>query len=113
MAISLIKKPAKLSILMIALLVAGCSTPTVIVPQATGGSRSDGVVNLSFQYGPFEKPIIDWNVAKKDAQQRCKAWGYENAEPFGGAQTNCSYFYEGSCMLYLVTVPYQCQGTPK
>lgn len=100
-------KLAKLGIFVIALLATGCAT--IKVPQATGGSRSDGVVNLSYEYGAFEKPIVDWNAAKMEAQKRCRAWGYENTEPFGGVQTNCTSDYE-NCV---VTVPYQCQNPTK
>ncbi len=34
------------------LVLAGCATQKIMVP--TGGSRADGTVNLSYEYGMFE-----------------------------------------------------------
>jgi hypothetical protein len=90
-------------------LVAGCAT--VKVPQATGGSRSDGVVDLSYEYGMFEKPQVDWGQAASVARERCAAWGYTDAQPFGGAKSECQAFNGyGNCVRQLVTVSYQCTG---
>jgi hypothetical protein len=80
---------------------------------ATGGSRADGTVQMSFEYGLFEKPQIDGGKAKLAAAQRCSAWGYKDAEPFGGAMTKCEMVNGyGSCIQFLVTMSYQCTGTP-
>jgi hypothetical protein len=82
---------------------------TNITPQATGGSKADGTVTLSYEYGVFEKPVVDWSVAGATAKQRCKAWHYKNAEAFGGAQTRClAADGYGGCTRTQVNVTYQC-----
>lgn len=97
----------RLTIGMGCLLVAGCTSQKVL--QATGGSRADGTVNLSFETGMFEKPVIDWDQAGKVARKRCEAWGYTDAEAFGGTTTQCqAYNGYGGCVQAFVTVPFQC-----
>ena len=94
-----------------AVLVAGCATQKELVP--TGGSRADGTVNLSFEYGMFEKPVVNWNAAMDAATHRCSAWGYRSAEPFGGQTTRCEAVNGyGNCVRWLATVTYQCAGAP-
>lgn len=89
------------------LVLVGCATHKVM--QATGGSKSDGTVDLSFNYGMFEKPEVDWQSALTTAQKRCAAWGYKNAESFGGQKNSCqAYNGYGNCVNMAVTVTYQC-----
>ena len=90
---------------------AGCTVQKELVP--TGGSRADGTVNLSYEYGVFEKPQVNMSLAQVSAQQRCAAWGYTGAEPFGGQLNKCERVNGyGDCLQTLVTVTYQCTGTP-
>ena len=89
---------------------AGCAT--VKVPVSTGGSRADATVDMSFDYGMFEKPTIDWNQTGATASKRCGAWGYTGAESFGGAKETCLAFNGyGNCVRQRVTMTYQCTGT--
>lgn len=91
------------------LILAGCATPKVM--QATGGSRADGTVDMSYEYGLFQKPVVNMAAAETTATQRCKAWGYTAAEPFGGQLKHCNaYNGYGNCVDVLVTVKYQCTG---
>lgn len=79
------------------------------VMQATGGSRADGTIDLSYEYGAFEVPKIDLVAALETAKQRCAAWGYRSAEAFGGQKAHCSApdgF--GGCNRTMVTHTYQC-----
>ena len=88
-------------------LVSGCTSNKVL--QATGGSRSDGIVNLSYETGLFEDPVINWDQANSVALKRCQAWGYTSAEAFGGVNTQCqAYNGYGQCLRAFITVPYQC-----
>lgn len=98
------------SILMIAagLFAVGCATTKTL--QAVGGSRSDGTVELAFEYGAFEKPKVDSVAALETAKSRCSAWGYSGAEPFGAATTQCTYMSGYGCMRTMVKVQYQCTG---
>lgn len=91
------------------ILVSACATTKV--PQPTGGSRADGVVELSYEVGMFEKPQVNWSRADRSADGRCQAWGYSNAERFGGVVSECqARNAHGNCLREFVTVSYQCTG---
>jgi hypothetical protein len=92
--------------LLIALGLSACAT--VKIPQATGGSKADGIVELSYQYGGFEKPQVQWDKALITAQQRCKAWNYQSAEAFGGTTSQCQANNQYGCVSFFVTAKYQC-----
>lgn len=94
-----------------AILAAGCASNKEFVP--TGGSRSDGTIKMSYQYGAFELPQVDLKQAVESARQRCAAWGYSGAEPFGGSTKTCIDSSSGSCNVWRVTAEYQCTGAPK
>jgi hypothetical protein len=93
-----------------ALILTACATEKVL--QATGGSRADGTVELSYEYGMFEQPHIHTEEALETATKRCAAWGYTGAEPFGGQKNQCEQFSQYGCTRNLVTISYQCTGTP-
>lgn len=100
---------ANLTLLISISILSGCAT--IKEPLPTGGSRSDGVIELSNEYGMFESPKIDWNKANISARQRCVAWGYADAEPFGVSKSQCqAYDGYGSCVRMYVTTSYQCTG---
>ena len=97
----------------LSILLGSCTTNKSLVP--TGGSKADGTVDLSYEFGMFEKPVIDMAAAQIAAKDRCSAWGYAAAEAFGGEKRQCQAFDGyGNCMRWFVTVTYQCTGgTPK
>lgn len=100
----------QLTLVMGFILLSGCAVTKDWT--ATGGSRSDGVVRLSYDYGVFEQPQVNEVQGVDMATQRCKTWGYEGAEAFGGVTRNCNVpdgF--GGCNRWLVTKEYQCTGT--
>lgn len=76
--------------------------------QATGGSRSDGVVRLSYEYTLFESPVTDEAHGQRVASERCAAWGYDLARPFGGQTRVCTDNGYDGCMNWRVTKEYQC-----
>ena len=88
----------------------GCAVNKQLTP--TGGSRSDGTVKLSYEFGMFEVPKLDAQQGMNAALERCKAWGYTGAEPFGGSRKTCSQPSSSGCMGWLVTIEYQCTGAP-
>lgn len=82
-----------------------------VTPTPVGGSRADGTVVEAFQFGAFDKPVVDWATADADAKERCHAWGYTNAERFAGLQKICQERNGyGMCMQTEVHVTYQCTG---
>lgn len=88
----------------------GCATPKQWT--ATGGSRSDGVVKLSYEYGLFQRPEADEQQGLEIAISRCSAWGYTSAQAFGGQTRKCNNISSGNCNSWLVTREYQCMGQP-
>ena len=92
-----------------AIAVAGCAVNKEWA--ATGGSRADGVVRLSFEVGQFEVPKLDEAQAVKVATQRCKTWGYSGAEAFGGVTKQCTSSGRSGCIETLITKEYQCTGS--
>ena len=92
------------------LLLSGC-----VIPKdwsATGGSRADGVVRLSYEEAALEIAELNEQQAISLATQRCKVWGYGGAEAFGGVTRQCnSPSGMGGCSRWLVTKEFQCTGT--
>lgn len=81
-----------------------------VTPAATGGSRSDGIVNMSFEIGQMQKAVINWSQTDAGAVARCQAWGYTGANRFGGYTRKCQWSNQYGCARWFVTVPYQCTG---
>lgn len=80
--------------------------------SATGGSRADATVRLSYEYAQLEKPQTDDQQALNLATARCKTWGYTGAEAFGGVTQQCNQpTAMGGCARFQVTKEFQCTGT--
>lgn len=93
--------------LLVASVLVGCTTTKTLQP--IGGSKADGTVTLAYEYNAFENPQIDWNLAKATAKARCVAWGYGNAEAFGGQKTRDTLrSADGTCYGQQVFITYQC-----
>lgn len=93
----------------VVLMFSGCSSTKDWA--ATGGSRADGVVRLSFVHGAFEKPVLNESQAVALASKRCATWGYSGAEAFGGTTSQCNMPGGlGGCNQFIVTKEYQCLG---
>lgn len=100
----------RLSRLLTALLILTLSACAVVkVPVATGGSKSDGIVTMSYQYGSMEIPEIDWVAVDASALTSCKSWNYTKATAFGGSTSRCtSYSINYGCTTTQVDIKYQC-----
>ena len=96
----------RLVLFMALLLSGGCAV--TVVPVATGGSRSDGIVRMSYVYSPITIPLVDQAAAIRNAARFCKNWGYDTAEPFDAGLTSCSQPSAFGCDMYLTTIEYQC-----
>lgn len=98
---------ALILLLFFCLLTAGCAKKMNLTP--TGGSRADGTVDLSYEYGVYTVPKVQWEAGLKVAKERCAAWGYDSAEKFGGEVKKCNQSDSyGNCVRWFVTVQYQC-----
>ena len=104
------KKNLSIASAVIVFLITGCAA-TPKNWSATGGSRSDGTVKLSYEYGLFEVPQVSEQEAIYLAKKRCSSWGYKDTEAFGGVTTVCNQSSGGDCMKWLVTKEYQCVGS--
>lgn len=98
----------KYLIVGLAIVISGCAVQKTLVP--TGGSRADGTIELSYEYGEMEVPQIDIQQGAEAARQRCMAWGYSDAEAFGGQKSTCQQSGGFGCARTLVTIQYQCIG---
>ncbi|WP_439156120.1 YecR family lipoprotein [Yoonia sp.] len=92
-------------------ILASCAEPVVESPVATGGSRADASVEMSYQTGLYRPVTPNWEAALSSATQRCRAWGYSRADAFEGTSTTCNVYdaYLG-CTQSTVTRTYQCLG---
>lgn len=103
-----LKQATLYTTLVFSLVLTGCAV--IKVPQPTGGSRADGTITLSYKYGNYDKPQIDWNQATQTASKRCQSWGYTGAEKFGGQTEQCVNRTDFGCSLMQVNIQYQCTG---
>ena len=79
--------------------------------SATGGSRADATVRLSYTYGLFENPQVSDQQGQSLAASRCGSWGYTGAEAFGGIEKKCLMSNGSGCTEFQVTKEFQCTGT--
>jgi len=88
------------------------SCKTVKYLQVSDGSKSDGTLTMVYEYGVFEKPVVQWEAAKQSAIEKCKLWGYSGAEFFDVGKSEClAWNQNGACIRCRVT--YKCQCTNK
>ena len=80
------KLARKFGLVGVASLLFGCAGTTQI-PFDLGGSKADGTVVMGVNVGEFDE--VDWGSAAGTALERCRAWGYSNAEAFSGVRERC------------------------
>lgn len=91
---------------LLSTLFVGCAIHKELV--ATGGSKADGTIELSYSYGTMQVPVINEEQGLQLAKRRCESWGYKNAEKFGGHKQVCSIYGGFGCNEFTVTIQYQC-----
>lgn len=88
-------------------LLSGCSTVTEL--SASGGSRADGTVTMTAEYGEFDFIKPNTQRALDSAIMRCQSWGYRSAQPFDSGLSRCSSPSGlGGCARYIYSINYQC-----
>lgn len=95
---------------IVSLSITGCATIKKDW-EATGGSRADGVVNLSVEHRLFESIETNTKQGLELAKSKCVAWGFKDAEAFGGATNTCNDFSYNECRSWIYTKQYQCLGS--
>jgi len=103
------------AVLLTAVVLSGCAGTVNKEWISTGGSRADATVELSYEFNPLrEIPMLNEQQGLDLATLRCRSWGYQRAEPFGGTKKICNNMlyglFESSCTSNLVTKQYQCLG---
>lgn len=102
--------PLAVLALSAALAVTGCATKKDF--YAMGGSRADGTVDMAYDFRQFEKPVVNVEQAKTIAKSKCRVWGYQDAEMFGGKRQQCHQIDGwGNCVAGQVTIQFQCIGS--
>jgi hypothetical protein len=96
----------KIILLLGIIVLTGCQTVTEVF--VTDGSKSEGTVTLSYDYGLLDKVEINQGKANKKALKRCIGWGYGGIEAFDGLKSCIDRGIYGDCYAYRVTVKYQC-----
>lgn len=98
------------------MLTAGCAKKVFKTWASSGGSRADATVEVGFTYNPAsEIPEFSEAQGRKVAEEKCRYWGYPEAEPFGMVKKRCQEMvYAGwggpHCVEMLITQEYQCLG---
>ncbi|MDP8184419.1 YecR family lipoprotein [Phocoenobacter skyensis] len=92
---------------LLSLVLTGCAVQEKEM-YAVGGSKSDGIVEMAVTKQPFERVQVNKEKTLQTVIRKCKAWGYSNAEPFGGSTRGCNSMWGGDCMEYIMKVKYQC-----
>jgi hypothetical protein len=86
----------------------GCSVNKDWV--ATGGSRADATIKLSYDFTSAQDVHVSEQQATDLAKKRCGVWGYSGAEAFGGVTTTCNKAGMWGCEAGMITKEYQCLG---
>jgi len=84
---------------------AGCTTYKL---WNEAGSDSDlGTVRLSYEYRKYESPQVDERAGTQMARERCKDFGYPNAQR-KGEERQCLNGTPENCSKWQVTREYRC-----
>lgn len=95
-----------LTILFIIFLSGCVSTP--MQWHASGGSKADGIVELSYTYNYMQKPVTSETQGVARAGQMCMSWGYLEVEALDFLERSCQMGDYLGCDVWVVTRKYQC-----
>lgn len=76
----------------------------------SGGDRDAGVVKVSYEHADEVEPTLSVAQADQMAENRCRTWGYRDAELIPGLLRSCTNADGNRCELWKVTREYQCQN---
>lgn len=102
---AMVKVSSVIPVLFVSLVLSGC---TVSELSSTGGSRADGTIVMSVEYGEFDHLDINKEKALASATRRCQSWGYNAAQPFDAGLSQCSVSSGFGCSRYIYSLTYQC-----
>jgi len=74
-----------------------------------GGSKSDAIVEMTYEYHLFQKVTISsWEESQEKATNTCRTWGYTSAKRFEKPKKDCIGWGKDGCYEWRVTWKYQC-----
>jgi hypothetical protein len=88
---------------------AGCTTYKLWTEY--GGGKEEGVIQLSYEYRRFENPQVDERAGIETARERCRDWGFKNAQRKGEDRV-CIDGVQNDCSKWRVIREYRCLTTP-
>lgn len=97
------------SLVAAALLLAACTTYKVWTES--DADQDLGIVQLSYEYRKFESPQVDERAGTSIARERCRDWGFVDAQR-KGEDRQCVDGEESSCSKWRVLRKYQCLREP-
>ena len=100
----------RLILILAAIAMVACTTYKSWTPA--GDSEEEGVVSLSYEYRRYESPQVDERAGLSMARDRCKDWGYHNAQR-KGENRQCKDGTQSDCSKWLVIREYRCLDGPK
>jgi hypothetical protein len=100
----------RLLLIAILALAAGCTTYKLW--NEAGSDQDAATVDLSYEYGKFESPQVDERAGLQMARERCKDWGYPNAQR-KGEDRQCLDGIETDCSRWRVIRQYRCTAPAK
>jgi len=65
------------------------SCSTVIVPEATGGSSSQGIIEFTYTQKTSVRANINWDQVQEQAVARCASWDFQGAQNTDDASRVC------------------------
>jgi hypothetical protein len=98
-----------LPLLVILVASAGCTTYKLWTEY--GGGKEEGVIQLSYEYHRFENPQVDERAGIETARERCRDWGFKNAQRKGEDRV-CIDGVQNDCSKWRVIREYRCLTTP-
>jgi hypothetical protein len=96
--------------ILAAIALAACTTYKTW--SQAGESEEEGVVSLSYEYRRFESPQVDERAGISMARDRCKDWGYKDAQR-KGEDRQCLDGTPSDCSKWHVIREYRCLDGPK
>ena len=87
---------------------AGCNTYKLWTEY--GGGQEEGVVQLSYEYRRFENPQVDERAGIQMARERCRDWGFKDAQR-KGEDRSCIDGVKDDCSKWRVVREYRCLKT--
>jgi hypothetical protein len=89
-------------------LLGACATSERWSPS--GSDRETAIVKVSYEHEGEVEPRLSEAQADRMAENRCKTWGYGDAELIPGLLRSCTNEAGNRCELWKVTREYQCQS---